>query len=349
MQLDPKSGGDPQADADVYEMLWDCEYCGTRKLLGLTHRFCPNCGAGQNPAKRYFPPDDEKVAVKDHPYHGADRVCPSCRNPNSAKAQFCGQCGMSLEQAAKAKTQADQIRTAGTQEFASATQNPAKAVQKQASAARHWGIVAALLALFALIGAALLWTMTVPVTLDHRGWERTINVEAFLPRQQGIWCESMPADAYAVRQHQAVRSMRQVPDGQICDTRRVDRGDGTYQEKQECRPKYRNEMVYSAFCDFTVNRWGYARSVVTSGQDQTPFWGKLELNGAGRQCLGCERESSRQESLYLYFKPAQGTQQEQRCEVPASLWDRAKLQSEWTMEKGKLSGNLHCDSLKPVN
>ena len=28
----------------VFEMLWDCSYCSAKKLLGLTHRHCPNCG-----------------------------------------------------------------------------------------------------------------------------------------------------------------------------------------------------------------------------------------------------------------------------------------------------------------
>jgi len=55
-------------------MLWDCEFCGTKKLLGKTHRFCPNCGAQQDPKARYFPSDEEKVAVKDHVYVGVDKI-----------------------------------------------------------------------------------------------------------------------------------------------------------------------------------------------------------------------------------------------------------------------------------
>ncbi len=39
----------------TYEMLWDCKYCGQRKNLGLSHRHCPNCGAPQDPAARYYP------------------------------------------------------------------------------------------------------------------------------------------------------------------------------------------------------------------------------------------------------------------------------------------------------
>jgi hypothetical protein len=37
----------------TYEMLWDCGYCATRALLGKSHRFCPSCGAPQDPIERY--------------------------------------------------------------------------------------------------------------------------------------------------------------------------------------------------------------------------------------------------------------------------------------------------------
>ena len=70
--------GEPMADEKNYEMFWDCEYCGSSKLLGITHRHCPNCGAPQDPEKRYFPPDEEKVALEDHENTGADWHCPSC-------------------------------------------------------------------------------------------------------------------------------------------------------------------------------------------------------------------------------------------------------------------------------
>src|SRR6185295_10750417 len=87
----------------VYEMLWDCAYCGTRKLLGKTHRFCPKCGAPQDPEKRYFPTEDEKVAVEDHVYVGADRLCGNCGSAMSAKALHCTQCGAPLEGAREVK------------------------------------------------------------------------------------------------------------------------------------------------------------------------------------------------------------------------------------------------------
>ena len=44
----------------TYEMMWDCGFCGSSKLLGKTHRYCPGCGAAQDPSTRYFPPEEEK-------------------------------------------------------------------------------------------------------------------------------------------------------------------------------------------------------------------------------------------------------------------------------------------------
>ncbi len=80
-------------DRRTYQMLWDCPSCGTCKLLGLTHRFCPNCGAPQDPTLRYFPPQDEAIAVEDHPLVGPDWRCSGCDAPNHARATFCGACG----------------------------------------------------------------------------------------------------------------------------------------------------------------------------------------------------------------------------------------------------------------
>ncbi len=88
-------------DRGTYQMLWDCPYCGSEKLLGLDHRHCPTCGAPQDPARRYFPSEADKIAVVDHRFSGADRVCPSCQTPNAATCEFCGNCGTPLSEAAE--------------------------------------------------------------------------------------------------------------------------------------------------------------------------------------------------------------------------------------------------------
>ena len=78
-------------------MLWDCKFCGKQKLLGLTHRHCPSCGAPQNAADRYFPSDADRVLAADHEYAGADILCAKCGQANGRKAKHCGGCGAPLD------------------------------------------------------------------------------------------------------------------------------------------------------------------------------------------------------------------------------------------------------------
>src|SRR5688572_11159855 len=81
-------------------MLWECGACGTRGLLGKTNRQCPNCGAPQDPAKRYFPPPGQEKEAVNHTFDGVDKACPSCHTPNGARANNCRNCGTPLEGAA---------------------------------------------------------------------------------------------------------------------------------------------------------------------------------------------------------------------------------------------------------
>src|SRR6185369_3264457 len=97
----------------TYQMLWDCTYCNQKKLLGLSHRFCANCGAPQNAALRYYPSDAEKVAVEDHHYAGADMGCPACQHYNSRLANNCVNCGGPLAGGKEAAMRQAQVAAAG--------------------------------------------------------------------------------------------------------------------------------------------------------------------------------------------------------------------------------------------
>ena len=248
----------------VYEMLWDCEYCGTKKLLGLTHRFCPTCASPQNAAKRYFPSDTERVAVEDHDYYGVDRVCAACSTPSSAKAEFCTQCGHPLTDAAKAKLHSMQADGAA----------PGDAPY------RH----------------------TVSTT-GKKKLKKTLigGIEDFRPRAQSQWCSQLPGDAYSVSRRQEVRSYNQVPDGEECAAENVDQGDGTYRVVERCRPKYRRVPVYDDKCDYTVDRWEYKRSITAEGSDKSPFWPEVKLTQSG-DCIGCERESARDQRYLVLLQ-----------------------------------------------
>src|SRR5690349_14399180 len=92
-----------------YEMLWDCDHCDAKTLLGNSQRHCPNCGAPQNPDKRYFPKPGEEKKVDGHRFEGADRHCPACSAPMGTAAKNCTKCGSPLDGSKEVKGVATQV------------------------------------------------------------------------------------------------------------------------------------------------------------------------------------------------------------------------------------------------
>jgi len=314
----------------TYEMFWDCEFCGAEKLLGKTHRYCPGCGAPQNPGKRYFPPPGEEVAVEDHRYVGADRVCGNCDTPNAAATEFCVSCGAPLTEAAEARRIQD---------------GPPPEAPEPGKKSRKGLIGAALAGIAAVIGGLFFWTQDVSVSVAGHRWEREIKIEAYGPQSDSAWCDQMPASAYDVSRSREVRDHRRVPDGETCSSRRVDQGDGTYRTEQVCETKYREEPIYDDRCRYTVDRWDYARSVNVAGTDRDPHWPEFSLNGAGRSCHGCEREGDR---VDRYILALSGEGETFDCSVDEALWQQAAPRSRWVMEVGAVMGEARCGSLEPA-
>jgi hypothetical protein len=362
-QKSPMRGVPGKAGEEVlgtYEMLWDCEYCGTKKLLGHTHRFCPHCGAQQNPDKRYFPSDDEKVAVKDHVYYGVDVTCAACQTLNSANSDFCTNCGSPLSDAKKAEVLAEQRRKEGEKFEAGQgrdltkekfEQQQARIQPKKGMSTRTKLILGALVGLLVVcigIGAFVIFGSSEKgVYVEGHSWRREIQIQDFQARSQGDWCDSMPSDAYNISQSEKQRSTRQVPDGEECTVRRVDNGDGTFREVRECRTKYRSEPVYDDWCDYRVNRWDYARSVVAEGDSlsDVPAWPQFTLSKTGTD-LGAEREGDRKQVYVVRFKDSESGKTYD-CEfTDENKWRSFPLESTWILEVGVL-GDARCDSLKP--
>ncbi len=350
-------------DAGTYQMLWDCQYCGTTGLLGLTHRFCPNCGAAQNPDSRYYPAEDAMVAVENHEYVGADQICPSCDALNSGKAEFCGNCGAPLTAAARAKTLAAQSRAEG-EKFASSGSRDVVGEKFEAemtrvgvrkpdgAAARRmpaWLPIALIVLAVVICGgiaAALPATKDTTVTLTGHSWTREIRIEEFAALSSSAWCNAMPGDAYNISRRQEVRDYRQVPDGEDCSMVRVDNGDGTFRMEQRCQTRYRSEPIYDDKCYFTVNRWDYRRVASAGGQRlEEPYWPQPALACANQTRLGCEREAGRSEQYILIFRAAEGDDTYQ-CPVDYDLWRSAALNSRWKLEVGAVLGDARCGTLQ---
>lgn len=341
----------------TYEMLWDCKFCGAQGLPAHTHRFCPTCGSAQDPNTRRFPSDEEKRAVTDHVDKGVDLICAACGTTNSGDAKFCHQCGAPLENAEKAALVQDEVRAASESFQAGeqrdlATESMARDL-KQSQAAPSGiprGVVIGLIvAALACIGVIFLFTRTQSSTAVVTGhtWEREILIESLVPQEQSAWCDSMPADAYSISSRSEQRDTRRIPDGEICSVRRVDNGDGTFSEREECEPRYREEPVYDDRCYFTVDRWGYSRSVVSNGDSQAvaPYWANAQLQFASG--IGAEREAGRDETYLLILRGDNDAVYE--CEVNFDLWQNAALESAWKLEIGVVNGQPRCDTLAPAS
>lgn len=320
----------------VYEMMWDCKYCGQKKLLGLTHRFCASCGAPQDPAARYFPPDNEKVAVKDHPFVGADVTCPACRQPMSRASKCCTNCGSPIDKGAEVQRRADVI--------VGAPPPPAPPPSPAKKTGLILGIILGVVGLFVAAALVLvLWKREGVFVVTGKTWQRSIQIERYDTGRKTAWCDSAPAGGRELSRRKEQKSTEKVKDGETCQTRKKDLGNGTYKEVKECTPKYKDVPVMADRCEYEVIDWRTARTLDEKGTDDAPRWPPVALARAGT-CLGCEREGAHAETYTVQFtddkskKPAS-------CDVSQAKWEGFKKGSRWKGTVRIATGGLDCDGL----
>ena len=325
----------------TYEMLWNCEYCGTARLLGKTHRHCPECGAVQNPEKRYFPPDEEKVAVEDHQYVGADRYCGACKAPNSAKAKHCTECGAPMDSASEVEA----VQKTPSKAMAG---DVAGEVPRKKKGKKKWIIVAAVVIAAAVVCVAIFWKKPITVTLTGHTWIRTIMIDRYTVVREEQWCDMVPAGAYDISRFRDVRGYNQIPEGEACTVKRVDNRDGTFSERRECKPKYRKEAIYDEKCRYAVNRWTEIRPVQARGNSLTPAptWPQVNIPLNPPAVIGAERAGRRWENLNIVLAGPKG--EKFLCEVPASKWLSMAEKSVWNGKISPVTNNFDCGSLKPM-
>jgi hypothetical protein len=320
-------GQEREESQGFFEMLWDCEFCDARGLLGKSQRYCANCGAPQNPAKRYFPKEGEQRRVDGHLYEGADRTCPACSAPQSAKARNCTHCGSVLDGAAEVR---------GVVDAPAARAAPARPRRRR----RIWLYVVLGLA---LVAVAIWWrcirTQDAQVTVAGHHWARSIAIEEFNERQEEAWRNEVPAEASFPVCHDRQRSTRKVEDGEECHTERRDKKDGTFEQVKKCTPKYRQEPVMDSYCRFTVRRWKAVDEVKASGTGLSPAWPTSAPPGDTPATLGAKRQGKRTETLTLDFGD------HGRCDVSDAVWRKYTDGQRLKVEVRASSGDVACSSL----
>lgn len=358
-----------ERELGTFEMLWDCPACGTPKLLGIQHRHCPACGSPQDPTRRYYPSEEDKVAVEGHVYQGADRVCPACSTPNAAAAQFCVGCGSPLGADARQAMGRGEHQVAAGQAFAGETAKDAigdararrdaqvRTELGKASPARPGmsrglkiGLIVGGIALVlaVLVYVLFFWKREATMEVEGHAWARTIEVEVFDTVHDSAWCDELPTGARNVSKSREQRGTKKVEDGQECVKKRKDNRDGTFKEVEECHPKYRDEPVYDQRCRFDVDRWAVRRTEEAKGQGKSPApaWPAVRLAKTG-SCKGCEREGAKKE-LYVLRLLDRSKGEGHECEVDGATWQQAEPGSQWMVEVKVVGGGLDCDTLRPA-
>ena len=313
----------------TYEMLWDCEYCGAKKLLGKTHRHCPSCGAAQADAKRYFPAEDEKVAVEDHEFVGKDKVCAACDTPNSAKATFCTSCGSPMDGSKEVKLVGEEDAQAKPQ----APETPKKSSMP---------IILGLVALLAIIFFIFSLKESKDVTVTGHSWSRSIEIEKYQTVKENDWKDKVPLDGKVLSCTDKERSTEKVADGEECSTVKKDNGDGTYNESQDCQTKYKEVPVYDAWCSYQIDKWTVSKTEKTSASDLKPIWPTLQIHTCAKAMLNCEREGKRSESYIVHLTDP--TNKKFECAFDEKKWSDIKVNSSRQMDFGKVTGNIDCAS-----
>ncbi len=200
----PGQPGTPPGDENVFQMLWDCRFCGTKKLLGLDHRHCPNCGAAQDPAWRYFPTDEDKKAVTDpsYKYEGIDKSCPFCKQPNSAAAKFCVVCGGDLTNATSVELKDEKLASGKAEDLTlKKFQQQQAAIAAQNKGMPGWLKVLLVIGVIALIIGGVIFALSKStygsqLKVTDANWERTLQVLQYNVVSGDTWCDSVPGDAY---------------------------------------------------------------------------------------------------------------------------------------------------------
>jgi len=359
---------DPDAEG-VYEMLWDCKFCGTEKLLGKSQKFCPVCGATQDPSWRYFPSDEDKVAVHDHKFVGRDVTCDSCGTLNSGDSAYCTNCGAPLENATTARTFGVREKSEGARfgeedlqsrlnaESAAyargeiPTDKP-KAVkpttQKKSNGRNRWilPIIGVVLAGIAGVAYLLLATTQITATVTDRTWERTVQIEVLREERGSAECGSQPSDADVYDRRREQVDTRRVQTGETCRNVQVDQGDGTFRQQRQCDPVYENEAVMGDVCYYTVERWRNSREASLAGEfTQSLAW---PATGITTSCanVGCEREGARSTDFVVYLQDAEGDVF--TCDFSEAEWSEIPIGAEFTLEQRRFSDAELCNTLERV-
>ena len=287
----------------IVEGLWDCPYCGTRAIGGLT-KTCPCCGHPQDTDTRFYMGNKKHYLEADLAAEygqGPDWVCPYCNSLNRIRYKYCSGCGAPKESASDDYFSNEE--KAQKKKMAAPPSERSPVTERKSLRKKPVLILAVLLALLAVVLFAF-WPRNYTAEVRTRAWARSIDIEAWVTVQESDW--SVPdggrtyerrreihhyvqvLDHYETRTRQVAK---QVYDGEETHTSYSNNGDGTFTENTYSTPRYRTEYetetykepvyrsepVYETKYYYEIERWVTDRTEKSSGADNEPYWPEYTL------------------------------------------------------------------------
>lgn len=331
------------SEEKYYEMLWNCESCGTKGLFAQSQKHCPLCGAAQNPEKRYFPEEGQEVEVQGHQYVGADWHCPYCQSPNGAAAQFCGACGGHRDGSKEVKEVLDPAANVKEPEPQAPAGPPAS------SGGGGWIkiIVVLLVIVLGVLMARFLWKSDETFKVTALNWSREIDIEQYTAVEEAKWCKELPSGAHSIRRTQEEKGKKKVPDGETCKEVKIDKRDGTFTKKRECTPKYKEIPEMADKCHYRINTWKVVRTDKAQGSKGTePKWPAPRVSVVSSffaNTIGNERLGNRREGFSAQLQSSKG--ESLSCSIKPEVWSDLKVGDVLTV-KVRGTGGAVCDEIK---
>jgi hypothetical protein len=184
--------------------------------------------------------------------------------------------------------------------------------------------------------AAFFLTRSATVTVTARDWRREIQVQDYQPRPYAGWDETVPTDAYDITCRTRQRSSHRVSMGETCT------GTGS---RRTCTTDYVTIPDYDQWCEYTADRWGYKRSLISEGQAEIPAWAAVDVTPC--EGYGCEREADHLERYNTYLAD-QSTGDVYTCAYEQDYWSGLRVGTVYGMDVGQVIHIPRCETLRSL-
>ena len=338
----------------IIEGYWDCSYCGSKKISGLT-RNCPSCGRPRGDDVKFYMAGENHVVEK--PLNdGPDWLCPYCGGLNPSNATRCISCG---------SDRADSTDDYFSMHQKKEEEKPFEPYETpKEPEPRKSGLWKLILVIGLVIGALIAISVisgTIRAnrvfTIQDKVWQRAVAIEAEADVRYDAW--ELPADAENVTtseeihhvnrvldhyEERQVQRSRQVQDGYDISYNYIDNGNGTFTQQEirtprykteyyyetEQYPVYRDDPVYATRYHFTRHEWVERRVETVQGrEDELPDRAVIRMESGERM--------GRDETAY-YVRTDLGTYRTYQ-----SIWEALETGAQY---KFSVSGDVITDFQK---